>query len=133
MILIVYKIEAYSLINKRLFPLISWKEWRKCFIISGSDSANRVIVVEMIFKPSVTFFKFHTKSIEKFPIRERGVNITNDDDIASEIEVRDDIFNLDLALYFYIKVGVPLLEVHMTTICSYLNLSYAFNSILFLP
>lgn len=56
----------------------------------------------MIFKPSVTFFKFHTKSIEKFPIRERGVNITNDDDIASEIEVRDDIFNLDLALYFFI-------------------------------
>lgn len=58
------------------------------------------MVAEVVFEFCSSFFEFNTEGIEKFAVREGGINISDDDDISSLIEVGDDVFAFDFAFYF---------------------------------
>jgi hypothetical protein len=58
------------------------------------------MIAEVVFQDGATLFELNSKGIEELSIREGGIDISNDHDIASLIEVGDDISNFQLAVDF---------------------------------
>jgi hypothetical protein len=72
------------------------------FVVEGGDECGRFVVIEMVFKLSTQLVQLDPKGIEQFPIGKRGIDISNDDHIASFVEVGDDVSGLNLAVGIFI-------------------------------
>ena len=117
-VLVVDEVEADSFIEKWFFALILREEGCNGFIIECWDDGWGSMVAEVVFEFCSSFFEFNTEGIEKFAVREGGINISDDDDVSSLIEVGDDVFAFDFAFYFWVDSVLHLAEVAMTTMCS---------------
>lgn len=54
----------------------------------------------MIFESSSTLFEVHSKGMEKFSVGERGIDISNNDDVAPFVEVGQNILDFQFRLEF---------------------------------
>jgi hypothetical protein len=81
------------------------------------------MIIEVILKLSGKIIQFDSESIEEFPVREGSINISNDNNVSSFVKVSDDVASLDLAIGVWIWWVLPLSEVHMTMMWSYLKRS----------
>jgi hypothetical protein len=99
-IFIVDQVEANSLIEQSLLSPVMFEERLGRLIVKSFNGLSSSMIVKMIFQPCIAFFKLNSKGIEEFSVRERSIYITDDNDISSLVEVRDDILHFQLAVEF---------------------------------
>lgn len=103
----------------------------RAHIVAGLQDIGLAIVIEVIFQFGSLYrsmpyilVEFNPESIEKPSEGPLGIDIANDNHIASFIEVADNILHFDLAGTFYpIDQQVPLADSDMTMTWSYLKRS----------
>lgn len=60
------------------------------------------MIIEVILKLSAKIVQFDSKCIEKFSIGEGSIDISNNNNISSLVEVSDDVTCFDLAFSVWI-------------------------------
>lgn len=100
MIFIVDESEANAFVEEGLFGAILREERGYFLIVVGGDECGGLVVVEMIFQLRPTLIEVYPKGVEKFSEGEGGINVCDEDDVSSLIEVINDVSGLDAAIDF---------------------------------
>ena len=54
--------------------------------------------IEVVFEDSSLLIEIHSQRVEQFSERSGSVNITDDNDVASFVEIADDVFDVQFAV-----------------------------------